>query len=151
MQLRLRKADRVATASSVCVAAGTATNPGINDQNAALTPFGSTGTMKMTILSKKYTDALFREPSKQCELIPVLFFLSTSFQNGPKWTKNAPNGRYHAPDFSLKNAKLRLNIIIIITCSFMIAFIASNHLYSSVIRTWRAHLPKDDSSPINLQ
>ena len=69
--------------------------------------------MKMTILSKKYTDALFREPSKQCELIPVLFFLSTSFQNGPKWTKNAPNGRYHAPDFSFKNAKLRLNIIII--------------------------------------
>jgi len=31
----------------------------------------------------------------------------------PKWAKNAPNGRYHAPDFSFKNAKLRLNIIII--------------------------------------
>ena len=43
---------------SYIVAAGTATNPGIIDQNAALTPFGSTGTMKMTILSKKYTDAL---------------------------------------------------------------------------------------------
>jgi hypothetical protein len=81
--LRLRKADRDVDASTVlCVAAGTATNPGILDQNAALTPFGSTGTMEMTILSKKYTDALFREPSKQCELIPVLFFLSTSL---PKW------------------------------------------------------------------
>jgi hypothetical protein len=33
--------------------------------------------MQMTILSKKYTDALFREPSKQ-------LFLSTSL---PKWHK----------------------------------------------------------------
>ena len=30
-------------------------------------------------------------------------------QNG----QDAPNGRYHSPDFSLKNAKLRLNIIFI--------------------------------------
>jgi len=66
----------------LCAAAGTATNPGIFDQNAAFTTFGSTGTMKMTILSKKYTDALYREPS---ELIPVLLFLSTRAL--PKWPK----------------------------------------------------------------
>ena len=40
-------------------------------------------------------------------------FFQHGCQNGPKWAKNAPNGRYHAPDFSFKNAKLRLNIIII--------------------------------------
>jgi hypothetical protein len=51
--------------------------------------------------------------------------------------QNTPNGRYHAPDFSFKNAKLRLNIIIIITSSFVNVFIAFNHLYSSVIRTCR--------------
>ena len=68
----------------LCAAAGTATNPGILDQNAALTPFGSTGTIKMTIFSEKYTGALFGESSKQCELILVLFFLSTSL---PKWPK----------------------------------------------------------------
>ena len=70
----------------------------------------------MTILSKKYTCALFGESSKQwqCKLIPVLFFLSTSFcQNGPKWGKKAPNGQYRAPYFSFKNANLRLSIIII--------------------------------------
>ena len=43
----------------------------------------------------------------------TFIFLLTGCQNGPKWAKNAPNGRYHAPDFSFKNAKLRLNIIII--------------------------------------
>jgi hypothetical protein len=74
----------------LCAAAGTATNPGTNDQNAALTPFGSTGTMNMTILSKKYTDALFREPSKQCELIPILFFLSTSLPKWPKMDEKRP-------------------------------------------------------------
>ena len=67
-----------------------------------------------TIISKKFTGALFQEPSKQCELLlALLFFFLTGCQNGPKWAKNAPNGRYHAPDFSFKNAKLRLNIIII--------------------------------------
>ena len=50
---------------------------GIACCHAALTPFGSTGTMKMTILSEKYTLALFREPSKQCELIPVRYILQT--------------------------------------------------------------------------
>jgi len=59
-------------------------NPGILDQNAALTPFGSTGMMKKTICSNKCSDALFREPSKQCELILVLLFLSTRL---PKWPK----------------------------------------------------------------
>ena len=59
----------------LCDAAGTATNPGILDQNAALSPFGSTGMMKRTICSNKCSDALFREPSKQCELILVLLFL----------------------------------------------------------------------------
>jgi hypothetical protein len=44
--------------------------------------------------------------------------------HGPKWTKNAPNGRYHAPDFSLKNAKLRLNIIIIDILRAACVFIA---------------------------
>jgi hypothetical protein len=112
------------TASSVCAAQGTATNPGIFDQNAALTTFGSTGTMQMTIFSEKYTDALFREPSKQCELIPVLLFFQQACQNGPKWTKNAPKGRYHAPDFSLKNAKLRLNIIVIDILRAACVFIA---------------------------
>ena len=51
--------------------------------------------------------------------------------------QNTPNGRYHAPDFSFTSAKLRLNIIINITSSFVNVFIAFNHLYSSVIRTFR--------------
>ena len=51
--------------------------------------------------------------------------------------QNTPNGRYHAPDFSFTSAKLRLNIIINITSSFVNVFIAFNHLYSSVIRTCR--------------
>ena len=72
------------------VAAGTATNPGINDQNAALTPFGSTGTMKMTILSKKYTDALFREPSKQCELIPYFSFFQQALPNLAQMDEKRP-------------------------------------------------------------
>ena len=38
----------------------------------------------------------------------------------------------------------RSNIIIIITCSFVIVFIAFIHLYLSVIRTWSATLPRDD-------
>ena len=80
--LRRREDADASIAPSVCIAAGTATNPGINDQTAALTPFGSTGTIQMTILSKKYTDALYREPS---ELIPVLLFLSTRAL--PKWPK----------------------------------------------------------------
>jgi hypothetical protein len=74
----------------LCAAAGTATNPGIFDQNAALTTFGSTGTMQMTILSKKYTGALFGESSKQCELILVLFFLSTSLPKWPKMDEKRP-------------------------------------------------------------
>ena len=44
-----------------------------------------------------------------------------TFQNG---RENAPNGRYHAPDFSLKNAKLRLNIIIIDILRAACVFIA---------------------------
>jgi hypothetical protein len=72
-----------------------------------------------TIISKKFTDALFQEPSKQCELL-----LLTGCQKGPKWAKNAPNGRYHAPDFSFKNAKIRLNIIIINTLRAACVFIA---------------------------
>ena len=43
----------------------------------------------------------------------TFIFLLTGCQKGPKWAENAPNGRYHAPYFSFKNAKLRLNIIII--------------------------------------
>ena len=74
----------------LCAAVGTATDPGIFDQNAALTTFGSTGTMQMTIFSEKYTDALFREPSKQCELIPVLLFLSTSLPKWPKMDEKRP-------------------------------------------------------------
>jgi hypothetical protein len=86
--LRLRKADRNVDASMVlCVVAGTATNPGILDKNAALSPFGSTGTMKMTICSNKCSGALFREPSKQCELLLALLF---SFH---KVAKMAQNGR----------------------------------------------------------
>jgi hypothetical protein len=69
---------------------GTATNPGIFDQNAALTTFGSTETMQMTIFSEKYTGALFREPSKQCELIPVLLFLSTSLPKSRKMDEKRP-------------------------------------------------------------
>ena len=112
--LRLRKADRDVDASFAWTFAAIASEPGIPDQNAALCPFGSTGPMMRTIISKKFTGALFQEPSKQCELLlALLFFFLTGCQNGPKWAKNAPNGRYHAPDFSFKNAKLRLNIIII--------------------------------------
>jgi hypothetical protein len=74
----------------LCAAAGTATNPGIFDQNAALTTFGSAGTMQMTILSKKYTGALFGESSKQCELILVLFFLSRSLPKWPKMDEKRP-------------------------------------------------------------
>ena len=81
--LRRREDADASIAPSVCIAAGTATNPGINDQTAALTPFGSTGTMQMTILSKKYTDALFREPSKQ-------LFLSTSLPKWPKMDEKRP-------------------------------------------------------------
>jgi hypothetical protein len=43
----------------------------------------------------------------------VLFTIKHNSFLPPKWGKNAPNGRYHAPDFSFKNAKLRLNSIII--------------------------------------
>jgi len=88
--LRRREDADASIAPSVCIAAGTATNPGINDQTAALTPFGSTGTIQMTILSKKYTDALFREPSKQCELILVLLFLSTRLPKWPKMDEKRP-------------------------------------------------------------
>ena len=56
----------------------------------------------------------------------------------------AQNTRNVAMQFSLKNNIKRSNIIIIITCSFVIVFIALNHLYSSVIRTWCACLLKDD-------
>ena len=38
--------------------------------------------------------------------------------------QNTPNGRYHAPDFSFKNAKLRLNIIIIDILRASCVFIA---------------------------
>ena len=53
-------------------------------------------------------------PSKSF-CIEILFCYFNSFlpPKWAKWAKNAPNGRYHAPDFSFKNAKLRLNIIII--------------------------------------
>ena len=50
-----------------------------------------------------------------------------SFHKGakwPKWAKKAPNGRYHAPDFSFKNAKFRLNIIIINILRAACVFIA---------------------------
>jgi hypothetical protein len=43
---------------------------------------------------------------------PIFTFLLVS-NHLPKWAKTPPNGRCHAPDFSFKNAKLRLNIIII--------------------------------------
>ncbi len=88
--LRRREDADASIAPSVCVAAGTATNPGINDQTAALTPFGSTGTMQMTILSKKYTDALFREPSKisclgnRADSRTYLSFIAKMAQNGRK-------------------------------------------------------------------
>jgi len=49
-----------------------------------------------------------------------------------------------AIQFSLKIKIERPNIIIIITCSFVIVFIAFNHLYLAVIRTWRALLPRVD-------
>ena len=69
---------------------------------------------------------------------PLLFFLPKERETKIQQVcQNTPNGRYHAPDFSFKNAKLRLNIIIIITSSFVNVFIAFNHLYSSVIRTCR--------------
>ena len=45
--------------------------------------------------------------------IEVLFTIKHNSFLPPKWGKKAPNGRYHAPYFSFKNAKLRLNIIII--------------------------------------
>ena len=57
----------------------------------------------------------------------------------------AQNTRNVAMQFSLKNNIKRSNIIIIITCSFVIVFTAFNHLYSSVIRTWCPCLLKDDS------
>jgi len=68
----------------------------------------------------------------------LLFFLPKERETKIQQVcQNTPNGRNHAPDFSFKNAKLRLNIIIIITSSFVNVFIAFNHLYSSVIRTCR--------------
>ena len=48
----------------------------------------------------------------------------------------AQNTRNVAMQFSLKNNIKRSNIIIIITCSFMIVFIAFNHLYLSMGRYW---------------
>jgi len=54
------------------------------------------------------------------------------------------NTRNVAMKFSLKNNRKRSNIIIIITYSFVIVFIALDHLHSSVIRTWCACLLKDD-------
>ena len=63
-------------------------------------------------------------PVSSVSWFPCFSFFQQACQNGPKWTKNAPNGRYHAPDFSLKNAKLRLNIIIIDILRAACVFIA---------------------------
>jgi len=83
--------------------------------------------------------------NEKCFVFSVIASRTPSFfsPEGERETKvqqvcqNTPNGWYHAPDSSFENAKLRLNIIIIINCSFVNVFIAFNHLYSSVIRTWR--------------
>jgi peroxiredoxin len=48
----------------------------------------------------------------------------TPLQKFQKFCKMDENGRYHAPDFSLKNAKLRLNIIIIDILRASCVFIA---------------------------
>ena len=63
-------------------------------------------------------------PVSSVSWFPCFSFFQQACQNGPKWTKNAPNGRYHTPDFSLKNAKLRLNIIIIDILRAACVFIA---------------------------
>jgi len=81
------------------------------NQNATGIAPGLTGGIQNICFSKKLTDSLFREPSKQCELIFALLFLSTLSSNLPKMGKNAPNGRSHAPYFSLKNDRLLLNMI----------------------------------------
>ena len=61
----------------------------------------------------------------------------------------AQNTRNAAIQFSLKNNIKRSSIIIIIACSFVIVFIAFNHLYLSVIRTWRSSLLERRFSLIN--
>jgi hypothetical protein len=52
-------------------------------------------------------------------IFALLTFLSYFCNKVAKWPrvgkKKAPSGRYHASDFSLKNAKLRVNIIVIDT------------------------------------
>ena len=90
-----------------------------------------------------------RSPGSNVSWFSYFYFFQHGCENGPKWAKNAPNGRYHAPDFSLKNAKLRLNIITIITCSFMNVFIAFNHLYLSMGRYWNARVLERRFSLIN--
>ena len=52
----------------------------------------------------------------------------------------AQNTRNVAMQFSLKNNIKRSNIIIIITCSFVIVFTAFNHLYLSMGRYWNVRV-----------
>ena len=51
---------------------------------------GSTGRIPIICFSKKLTDSLFREPSKQCELIFALLFPSTLSSILPKMGKKRP-------------------------------------------------------------
>ena len=61
----------------------------------------------------------------------------------------AQNTRNVAMQFSLKNNIKRSNIIIIITCSFVIVFIAFNLLYLSMGRYWNARVLERLFSLIN--
>ena len=61
----------------------------------------------------------------------------------------AQNTRNVAMQFSLKNNIKRSNIIVIITCSFMIVFIAFNHLYLSMGRYWNVRSVWETIFPTN--
>ena len=61
----------------------------------------------------------------------------------------AQNTRNVAMQFSLKNNIKRSNIIIIITCSFVIVFIAFNHLYLSMGRYWNVRSVWETIFPTN--
>ena len=68
----------------------------------------------------------------------------TLLRNQLKSRVNRAKHAQHRDAIFFKNNIERSNIIIIITCSFVIVFIAFNHLYLAVIRTWRAPLPRGD-------
>ena len=61
----------------------------------------------------------------------------------------AQNTRNVAMQFSLKNNIKRSNIIIIITCSFVIVFTAFNHLYLSMGRYWNVRSVWETIFPLN--